>query len=61
MSESANAYRARNDPVDTRSDDGEEALDYECVALDDVTVFEAADWMRFLFLPTRGTMILTLR
>ena len=50
MSESANAYRARNDPVDPRSDDGEEALDYDddeehdmfssCVALDDVTVFD---------------------
>ena len=53
MSESANAYQAHNDPVDPRSDDGEEALDYDddeendtCssyVALDDATVFEAAE------------------
>ena len=53
MDESANAYQAHNDPVDPGSDDGEEALDYDddeeidtCssfVALDDVTVFEAAE------------------
>ena len=52
MDESANAYQAHNDPVDPGSDDGEEALDFEddeendtfsaYVALDDVTVFEAA-------------------
>ena len=53
MDESANAYQAHNDPVDPGSDDGEEALDCDCdegndtcssyVALDDVTVFEAAE------------------
>ena len=53
MSESANAYQAHNDPVDPVSDDGEEALDFDddeehdvfssCVALNDVTVFEAAE------------------
>ena len=53
MSESANAYQVHNDPVDPRSDDGEEALDYDddeendtfssYVALDDATVFEAAE------------------
>ena len=53
-------------------DDGEEALDYDedekndrfplYVALDDVAVFEAAELDAIaLFLPTRGTMILTLR
>ena len=50
--ESANAYQAHNDPVDPGSDDGVEALDYDdeendtlssYVALDDVTVFEAAE------------------
>ena len=51
--ESANAYQAHNDPVDTGSDDGEEALDNDddeendtfssYVVLDDVTVFEAAE------------------
>ena len=54
MDESANAYQAHNDPVDPGSDDGEEALDYEndeehdtfssYVALDDVAVFEAAEF-----------------
>ena len=53
MDESANACQAHNDPVDPGSDDGEEALDYDddeenetfssYVALDDVTVFEAAE------------------
>ena len=53
VDESANAYQAHNDPVDPGSDDGEEALDYDdddendtlssYVALDDVTVFEAAE------------------
>ena len=53
VDESANSYQAHNDPVDPRSDDGEEALDddkdEECdmfssyAALDDVTVFEAAE------------------
>ena len=53
MDESANVYQAHNDPVDPGSDDGEEAPDYDddeendtCssyVALDDVTVFEAAE------------------
>ena len=52
MDESANAYQAHNDPVDPGSDDGE-VLDYDddeendtfssYVALDDVTVFEAAE------------------
>ena len=51
--DSANANQARNDPVDPGSDDGEEALDNDddeendlsssFVALDDVTVFEAAE------------------
>ena len=45
--------QAHNDPVDPGSDDGEEALGYDddkendtfssCLALDDVTVFEAAE------------------
>ena len=53
MDESANAYEAHNDPVDPGSDDGAEAPDYDddeeddafsaYVALDDVTVFEAAE------------------
>ena len=53
MSESANARSADNDPVDPRSEDGEEALDNDddeendtfssYVALDDATVFEAAE------------------
>ena len=53
MDESANAYQAHNNPVDPGSDDGEEALEYDddeendtlssYVALDDVTVFEAAE------------------
>ena len=53
MEESANAYQAHNDPVDPGSDDGEETLDNDddeendtfslYVALDDVTVFEAAE------------------
>ena len=53
MSESANAYQAHNDPVGTRSDDGEETLDCDddedndtfspYVALDDVAVFEAGE------------------
>ena len=53
MDEIANVYQAHNDPVDPGSDDGEEAPDYDddeendtCssyVALDDVTVFEAAE------------------
>ena len=57
MSESANACQAHNDPVDPGSDDGDEALDCDdddhddeendafssYVALDDVTVFEAAE------------------
>ena len=72
MTESANAYQAHNDAVHPGSDDGEEAPDYDddeendtfssYVALDDVTVFEAAvNWMRLLFLLTRGTLILTLK
>ena len=53
MDESANAYQAHNNPVDPGSDDGEEALDYDddeendtlssYVALEDGTVFEAAE------------------
>ena len=53
MDGSANAYQAHNDPVDPGNDDGEEALDHDDdeendtfsshVALDDVTVFEAAE------------------
>ena len=53
MNESANAYQAHNDPVDPGSDDGEEAPDYDdneendtlswYIALDDVTVYEAAE------------------
>ena len=53
MTESANAYQAHHDPADPGSDDGEEALGYDddeendmfssYVALDDVTVFEAAE------------------
>ena len=52
-SESANACQAHNDPVDPGGDDGEETPDdddddendtfYSYVALDDVTVFEAAE------------------
>ena len=52
LDESANAYQAHNDPVDPRSDDGEEALGNDddeendtfssYIALDDVAVFEAA-------------------
>ena len=51
--QSADANQAHNDPVDPRSDDGEEALDDDddeendtfssYVALDDVTVVEAAE------------------
>ena len=51
----ADAYQAHNDPVDPGSDDGAEALDDDdddeengtfssYVALDDVTVLEAAEW-----------------
>ena len=53
MNDSANAYQAHNHPVDPGSDDGEEALDSDddedndtfslYVALDDVTVFDAAE------------------
>ena len=53
MHESANAYRAHNDPVDPGSDDGEEAPDYDDdeendtlsshIALNDVTMYEAAE------------------
>ena len=53
MDESANAYQAHNNPVDPGSDDGKEALDNDddeendtlslYVALDDVTVFDAAE------------------
>ena len=53
MDESANAYQAHNDPVDPGSNDGEEALDHDddeendtlslYVALDDVTLHEAAE------------------
>ena len=53
MDESANAYQEHNDPVDPGGDDGEEAPDDDdndendtfssYVALDDVTVFEAAE------------------
>ena len=53
MDESANAYRAHDDPVDPGSDDGEGGPDYDdsqendtfssYVALDDVSVFEAAE------------------
>ena len=51
--EPADASQAHNDPVDSRSDDGEEALDDDddeendtfssYIALDDVTVVEAAE------------------
>ena len=51
--ESANAYQAHNDPVDPGSDDGEEAPDYDddeenetlssYIALDDVTIYGAAE------------------
>ena len=50
--DSADAYQAHNDPVDPGTDDGEESLDNDdneeidtflwYVALDDVTVYEAA-------------------
>ena len=53
MDESANAYQANNDQVDPGSDDGEEDPDYDdeeendtlssFVALDDVTIYEAAE------------------
>ena len=53
MDETASAHQAHSDPVDNGSDDGEEAPDYDgdeendtfssYVALDDVTVFEAAE------------------
>ena len=53
LDESANAYQAHNDPVDSGSDDIEEAPDYDddeehdmlssCVALDDVAIYEAAE------------------
>ena len=53
MNESASASQAHDDPVGPRSDDGEEAVDFDddedndtfspYVALDDVTVFEAAE------------------
>ena len=53
MDESENAYQAHDDTVDPGSDDGEEALDNDgdeenetfssYVALDNVTVFEAAE------------------
>ena len=51
--ESANVYQAHNDPVDPGSDDGEDAPDYDddeendtlssYIALDDVTIYEAAE------------------
>ena len=53
MNEPSNAYQAHNDPVDPGSDDGHEALDDDdgeenntfspYVALDDVTVYGAAE------------------
>ena len=52
MNEPADAYQAHDDPVDSGSDDGEEALDDDdeehdtfssYVALEDVTVFEVAE------------------
>ena len=52
MYESANANQAHKDPLDSGSGDGQEALDNDdeendtfssYVALDDVTVFEAAE------------------
>ena len=53
LDESANAYQAHNDPVDPGIDDGEEAPDYDedeendtlssYIALDDDTVYEAAE------------------
>ena len=53
MDDAAKAYQAHNDPVDPGSDDGEEALDHgddeeydtfsSCAALDDVSVFAAAE------------------
>ena len=53
MDESANACQPHNDPVDPGSDDREEAPDYDddmendtfssYLALDDVTVYEAAE------------------
>ena len=59
VDESANADQTHNDPVDPGSNDGEEAPGYDddeendtfssYVALDDVTVFEAADLERLLF------------
>ena len=68
--ESADAYQAHNDPVDPGSDD-EEALhdvndeEYETfssyVALDDDLLWRQLNWMRLLFLPTRGTMISILK
>ena len=52
LDEPANTYQAHNDPIDPASDDGEEARDYDddeendtlssFIALDDVTVYEAA-------------------
>ena len=71
MVESANAYQAHNDPVDPGSDDGEEALDYDddeettrCLRmlLWMMLLFSRQlNWMRLLFLLTRGTIMLTLR
>ena len=53
MNESADADQAHNNPVDPKSDDGEEALDFDddeendkfssYFALDDVTVLETAE------------------
>ena len=53
LDESANANEAHNDPVDPGSDDGEEAPDYDddeehdtlssYIAVDDVTIYEAAE------------------
>ena len=64
----ADAYQAHNDLVDLGRDDGDEALDDDddeehdtfssYVALDDVTVHEAAELDA---IGLRGTMILTLK
>ena len=60
MDESANAYQAHNDPVDPRSDDGEEAPDYDDDEENDTfSSYVALDnWTRSLFLLMHGTMIL---
>ena len=72
MIESANAYHAFNDPVDPRSDEGEEALDMMMMTRKTtrflrmfvwmmLPFWRHLNWMQLHFLPTRGTMISTLK